>query len=497
MAWAIGNMPAATAPAAPPLDPPGLRFVSHGLRLGPKRRFSAAVITPNSGVLVRPHSTKPASTSASTTSSVSSLGPSGAPWEPNVTGQPATGVRSLIGIGTPRNGDSSPAAMRRSASPAAARASSSLRQVTSLSSGFSLSTAARQASSSSTEDSSRARSAAASSSAEEAGPRSGMGATLTRRVRGRRLRAVALDLRGKTAFITGAARGIGAATAERMYARGANVALVGLEPERLRANAERLGERAAWFEADVTDMAALEAAVQETVERFGGIDVAVANAGIAFTGTLSTAPVEQVERTLAVNLLGVWRTDRAVLAELRRSRGYLLNVASMAAVMHAPMMGPYTSAKAGVEALTDALRLEVAPHGVGVGCAYFGFLDTDLVKASFAQPSTEAHEAGDARLDAQSGAAGEGDRRDRARRGPPLGAGVVAALGGPPDLHARPLSAARRTPGACATSTRYARTCGSPRPRRRPRRWTRCSASRRRRCPRGAGAGAAALTRRR
>jgi NAD(P)-dependent dehydrogenase (short-subunit alcohol dehydrogenase family) len=200
---------------------------------------------------------------------------------------------------------------------------------------------------------------------------------------------VALDLRGKTAFITGAARGIGAATAERMYARGANVALVGLEPERLRANAERLGERAAWFEADVTDMAALEAAVQETVERFGGIDVAVANAGIAFTGTLSSAPVEQVERTLAVNLLGVWRTDRAVLAELRRSRGYLLNVASMAAVMHAPMMGPYSSAKAGVEALTDALRLEVAPHGVGVGCAYFGFLDTDLVKASFAQPSTE------------------------------------------------------------------------------------------------------------
>jgi NAD(P)-dependent dehydrogenase (short-subunit alcohol dehydrogenase family) len=197
-------------------------------------------------------------------------------------------------------------------------------------------------------------------------------------------------MRGKTVFVTGAARGIGAATAERMHARGANVALVGLEPERLRENAERLGERAAWFEADVTDLEALQAAVAGTVERFGGIDVAVANAGIAFTGALSTAPVEQVERTLAVNLLGVWRTDRAVLEELRRSRGYLLNVASLAAVTHTPMMGPYTSAKAGVEALTDALRLELAPHGVGVGCAYFGFLDTDLVKASFALPSTEA-----------------------------------------------------------------------------------------------------------
>jgi NAD(P)-dependent dehydrogenase (short-subunit alcohol dehydrogenase family) len=197
-------------------------------------------------------------------------------------------------------------------------------------------------------------------------------------------------MRGKTVFVTGAARGIGAASAERMHARGANVALVGLEPERLRENAERLGERAAWFEADVTDIEALEDAVSGTVERFGGIDVAIANAGIAFTGTLSTAPIEQVERTLAVNLLGVWRTDRAVLGELRRSRGYLLNIASLAAVTHSPMMGPYSSAKAGVEALSDALRLELAPHGVGVGCAYFGFLDTDLVKASFAMPSTEA-----------------------------------------------------------------------------------------------------------
>jgi NAD(P)-dependent dehydrogenase (short-subunit alcohol dehydrogenase family) len=200
----------------------------------------------------------------------------------------------------------------------------------------------------------------------------------------------AIDLRGKTAFITGAARGIGAGTAVRLHERGANVVLVGLEPDRLEENAERLGERAAWFEADVTELAALEAAVQGTVERFGGIDVAVANAGISFVGTLAASPVEQVERTLSVNLLGVWRTDRAVIEELKRSRGYLLNIASLAAITHAPMMGPYSSAKAGVEALTDSLRLELAPSGVAVGCAYFGFLDTDLVKASFAQPSTEA-----------------------------------------------------------------------------------------------------------
>jgi NAD(P)-dependent dehydrogenase (short-subunit alcohol dehydrogenase family) len=198
------------------------------------------------------------------------------------------------------------------------------------------------------------------------------------------------DINGRTVFITGAARGIGKAAAERLHAKGANVALVGLEPERLEENVARLGDRAAAFEVDVTDLGALEGAVKATVARFGAIDVAIANAGIAFTGPLASAPVEQVERTLAVNLLGVWRTDRAVIKQITEQRGYLLNIASLSAVSHAAMMGPYTTAKAGVEALSDALRMESAPAGAAVGCAYFGFLDTDLVRAGFAEPSAQA-----------------------------------------------------------------------------------------------------------
>jgi NAD(P)-dependent dehydrogenase (short-subunit alcohol dehydrogenase family) len=202
--------------------------------------------------------------------------------------------------------------------------------------------------------------------------------------------AESFAIRGRTAFITGAARGIGAATAERLHARGANVVLVGLEPERLAALAERLGpDRTLWVEADVTDFDALQLAAQAAVERFGGIDIAIANAGLAFTGTLANAPVEQVERTLAVNFLGVWRTDRAVIEQITARRGYLLNIASLSAVAHAPLMGPYTATKAGVEALTDALRMESAPSGARVGCAYFGFIDTDLVKASYAQPAAQ------------------------------------------------------------------------------------------------------------
>ena len=203
-------------------------------------------------------------------------------------------------------------------------------------------------------------------------------------------RRARFDVCGRTVFVTGAARGIGAGAAQRLHAAGANVALVGLEPERLEELAARRGERVAWFEADVTDYDALRAAVDATIARFGAIDVAIANAGIQFMGRMATMPREQFERTIEVNLLGVWRTNRAVLDEIVRNRGYLLNISSLSAASHAPLMGAYTASKAGVEAMTDALRMELAPSGARVGCAYFGFIDTDLVKGSFAHPSTQA-----------------------------------------------------------------------------------------------------------
>jgi NAD(P)-dependent dehydrogenase (short-subunit alcohol dehydrogenase family) len=250
--------------------------------------------------------------------------------------------------------------------------------------------------------------------------------------------APSYDVNGRTVFITGAARGIGAASAQRLHTKGANVALVGLEPERLAALAERLGERrAAWFEADVSDLGALEQAVQGTVERFGGIDVAIANAGIAFVGSLAGEPVEQVERTLAVNFLGVWRTNRAVIGQIMERRGYLLNISSLSAVAHAPLMGPYTAAKAGVEALTDALRMESAPSGARVGCAYFGFIDTDLVKAAYAQPSTQlmnrrapAFLRGPAPLSTAIDAIERGIERRSARVWAPRWVGAAIALRG-------------------------------------------------------------------
>lgn len=200
------------------------------------------------------------------------------------------------------------------------------------------------------------------------------------------------DLAGRTVLITGAARGIGAGTAERLHGRGANVALVGLEPELLEALAARLGDRAAAFPADVTSSEELEAAVAGAVQAFGGIDVAIANAGLHFVGAVTSAPMAQLEREIDVNLMGVLRTVRAAAPHVIARQGYLLNVASLAAASHAPPMGSYAASKAGVEALTNCLRQELRPTGTRVGTAYFGFIDTDLVREGLAHPATAVME---------------------------------------------------------------------------------------------------------
>jgi NAD(P)-dependent dehydrogenase (short-subunit alcohol dehydrogenase family) len=189
------------------------------------------------------------------------------------------------------------------------------------------------------------------------------------------------DVRGRTVLITGAARGIGAETARQLAARGARVSLVGLEPERLEALARELGPEAAWFEADVRDRDAVDRAVAGTAERFGGIDVAIANAGIRNPmATVATVDPDAFERVIEVNLIGVFRTVQAVLPHVQESRGYVLCIASLAAAAHAPLMAPYAAAKAGVEAFANSLRLEVEGKGVDVGVAYFSFLDTDMVR---------------------------------------------------------------------------------------------------------------------
>ncbi|MEV6895844.1 SDR family oxidoreductase [Amycolatopsis sp. NPDC051372] len=191
---------------------------------------------------------------------------------------------------------------------------------------------------------------------------------------------------GKVVLITGAARGIGAGLAERLAARGAKVALVGLEADEQAKVAEKIGPNAKAWEADVTSWDDLEAATQGVVERFGGIDIVIANAGIATAGFVRSVDPKAFEKVIEVDLLGVWRTFRVTLPHVIERRGYLLAISSLAAITHAPGMANYSAAKAGVEAFSNSLRAEVAHLGVKVGVAHPTWIRTDLVESADAHP---------------------------------------------------------------------------------------------------------------
>jgi len=190
---------------------------------------------------------------------------------------------------------------------------------------------------------------------------------------------------GKVVVITGAARGIGAELARVLTARGARVALLGLEPVELAAVSARLPGSAP-YEVDVTDEDALTEVARRVRADVGRVDVVVANAGIGDGGPLLAMTPRSYDRIIEVNLLGSVRTVRAFLPAVLASRGYVLQVASLAAIVPAPMMSAYCASKSGVEAFAHSLRGEVRHHGVDVGVAYLSWTDTDMVRAADAKP---------------------------------------------------------------------------------------------------------------
>jgi NAD(P)-dependent dehydrogenase (short-subunit alcohol dehydrogenase family) len=123
--------------------------------------------------------------------------------------------------------------------------------------------------------------------------------------------------------------------------------------------------------------------VEAAVEHLGGLDVVIANAGVAAQLPILGGDPSVFERTVAVNLLGVYYTLRAAAPHIAHARGYALAVSSLAAAVHPPLLGAYSASKAGVEALADALRSELAPTGARVGVAYFAELDTDMTSRGF------------------------------------------------------------------------------------------------------------------
>jgi NAD(P)-dependent dehydrogenase (short-subunit alcohol dehydrogenase family) len=190
----------------------------------------------------------------------------------------------------------------------------------------------------------------------------------------------------KTVFITGAAGGIGAATARALHARGANVVLADLGLGGVTALARDLGDDCALaLSVDVTDTAALTDAMDRAVHRFGGLDVVFANAGIAADppATIATIDPATFERVVEVDLLGVWRTVRVALPHIVAARGHVLVTASVYAYFNGMVNAPYAMAKAGVEQFGRALRAELSIHGATAGVLYPGWVHTPIAQVAF------------------------------------------------------------------------------------------------------------------
>ncbi len=201
------------------------------------------------------------------------------------------------------------------------------------------------------------------------------------------MRTPSLD--GRRVLITGAARGIGAALARRLHARGARVALAGLEPGLLEGVAGECGG-APWRHCDIGDRAQVETAVGALTGALGGLDVVVANAGIAAQWPVLDGDPAVLETTLRVNVLGTYYTLRAAGPYIAHPGGYALPVASLAAAVHVPLLGAYSASKAAVEALGDTLRAELRHTGARVGVAYFAELDTDMTRRGFGTEAAAA-----------------------------------------------------------------------------------------------------------
>jgi NAD(P)-dependent dehydrogenase (short-subunit alcohol dehydrogenase family) len=178
------------------------------------------------------------------------------------------------------------------------------------------------------------------------------------------------SLTGKVILITGGAGGIGSAVAAELARRGAVPVIADLESASVSDEIVVL---------DVTDRDSCAAAVETTLDRHGRLDSVWANAGISPFGPLELQDADTWESIVRVNLIGAANTVRAALPAVIESRGYVAVTCSLASFAHQPGLSAYSASKAGLEAMADSLRIEVAHQGVDVGTIHPGWVRTPLV----------------------------------------------------------------------------------------------------------------------
>jgi NAD(P)-dependent dehydrogenase (short-subunit alcohol dehydrogenase family) len=187
---------------------------------------------------------------------------------------------------------------------------------------------------------------------------------------------------GRTALITGAAKGIGRATAEQLALAGARVGLLDCDREAvsaLCAELKRKGPVVALV-ADVAVAAEVDRAVEACVRTFGGIDILVNNAAVHFARGVDEYTSEEIDHIISVNLKGALHTIRAALPELRRAKGTIVSVSSMTGLVGQANGAVYVATKGALISLTKALALELGPDGIRVNCVCPAGVDTPLMR---------------------------------------------------------------------------------------------------------------------
>lgn len=186
-------------------------------------------------------------------------------------------------------------------------------------------------------------------------------------------------LADKVVLVTGAGHGIGAALARSCHRRGARIVAVDIDEASVSVLAAELGVGAVSARADVRDPEELRAAAELATERFGSLDVAIANAGVTPPpATLRRLDPESLRRVLDINVHGALHTVQATAEDIVAARGHIQITGSCSAFMPGPGGAPYMMSKAALEAFARSLRLELASSSVSVGLAMLGLIDTDL-----------------------------------------------------------------------------------------------------------------------
>lgn len=192
------------------------------------------------------------------------------------------------------------------------------------------------------------------------------------------------DLSGKTALVTGATGGIGAAISRAFHEAGAIVAISGRQTEKLESLAKELGERVYVLPCDLADRAAVAKLIDQAIAKMGGLSILVNNAGLTRDNLFMVMKDEQWDDVIAVNLTSTFMLCRAAARAMLRSKpnfGRIINIASVSGVFGNPGQGNYAASKAGIIGMTKSLAREVAPRGITANCIAPGFIQTAMTEA--------------------------------------------------------------------------------------------------------------------